>query len=79
MYKLVKVIYVTYTTGDYVLLPIGKPTLVILLLHMCLVLLPDTKSPACEQFGKSSPKAMILPVLFKVSSGLFASYLPVFI
>ena len=80
MYNLVKAMYVTYTTGDYILLlAIGKPTLVIPLLHMSLVLLPDTKPPACEQFGKSSPKSMILPVLFNVSSGLFASYLPVFI
>ena len=80
MYNLVKAMYVTYTTGDYILLlAIGKPALVIPLLHMSLVLLPDTKPPACEQFGKSSPKSMILPVLFNVSSGLFASYLPVFI
>lgn len=79
MYNLVKAMYVTYSTGDYILLPVGKPTLVIPLLHMSLVLLPDTKPPACEQFGKSSPKSMILPVLFNVSSGPFASYLPVFI
>ena len=79
MYNLVKAMYVTYSTGDYILLPIGKPTLVIPLLHMSLVLLPDTKPPACEQFGKSPPKSMIFPVLFNVSSGPFASYLPVFI
>lgn len=47
------------------------------LLHMSLVLLPDTELKACEQFGKSSPKSMIFPVLFNVSSGLFASCLPV--